>query len=287
MVGIGQAVDIGKVTVGEPDFLGFLVHLIDKGLLAAGQPFGQHDAGVVARLHDHAAHQILDLDAAAERHEHLRSAGPPGVLADRQLVIELSPPLLQIVEDEISGHHLAHRRRRHALLGVLVEQNRTGIRLHHKGMGRLCVDWAGGRFRHGVLRGIGGAAEPERPRRSPGRARQLSDATSLMPCVVALPHRRFSRQRCARRENRCRLPCCASGPLPLRSSPVRALPCRALCRPPGSARSRRSPARRSESEPVAHSQGQRTRQPEHRSGPSLSPAPQWRSADGTSRRGPC
>ena len=50
------------MAVREPDFLGLLVHLLDKGRLAAGQAFGQHDAGVVAGLDDHAADQIGNLD---------------------------------------------------------------------------------------------------------------------------------------------------------------------------------------------------------------------------------
>ena len=86
VVGIRQSVDIGKMAAGETDFLGLGVHQIDESGLAAGQPLGQHDAGVVAGLDDHAAHQIVDLDARADRHEHLRPAGAPGVLADRQLV---------------------------------------------------------------------------------------------------------------------------------------------------------------------------------------------------------
>ena len=73
---------------------------------AAGETFGQHDAGVVARLHDHPAQQILDLDPRAQRHKHLRALGAPRALADRQLVLELGAALFQHVEDHIGGHHL-------------------------------------------------------------------------------------------------------------------------------------------------------------------------------------
>ena len=58
--GIGKPVDIGEMAVLEPDLLRLLVHQIDKGLVAAGKPFGEDDAGVVARLDDGAMQQIVD-----------------------------------------------------------------------------------------------------------------------------------------------------------------------------------------------------------------------------------
>ena len=149
------------MAVREPDFLGLLVHLLDKGRLAAGQAFGQHDAGVVAGLDDHAADQIGNLDAAAERHEHFRPAGAPGPFADRQFVIELGAALLQIVEDHIGRHQLRHRRGRNAFVGVLVEQNRAGLDLHDQGRAGLRIDRADGfqrdrRFRLAGRRGVVG-----------------------------------------------------------------------------------------------------------------------------------
>jgi hypothetical protein len=119
------------MAVGQADFLGLPIHLLDKRGLAAGQTLGQHDAGVVAGLHDHAAYQVGNFHALAERHEHFRAAGAPRLFADRQLVIELGTALFQIIEDEIGRHQLRHRRGRYALLGILVEQHRTGLHLHH------------------------------------------------------------------------------------------------------------------------------------------------------------
>ena len=49
--------------------------------------FGEHDAGVVGGLNDHAVQQVVDRDPAVDRREHgravrRRAALSPGVLAD-------------------------------------------------------------------------------------------------------------------------------------------------------------------------------------------------------------
>ena len=43
--------------------------------------------------------------------------------------VELGAALLQLVEHQVGGHHLAHRCRRDALVGALVEQHRAGLDL--------------------------------------------------------------------------------------------------------------------------------------------------------------
>ena len=153
MVGVGHAVDIGEMAVFEPDLLGLFVHQVDKSLLAAGETLGENDAGVVAGFDDHAVQQIIDADLAVERHEHLRlfvpQTLPPRLFADRQFVGELGLPLFQHVEDHIGRHDLAHRRRRDALVGTLVEQHRTGLDLQDQRVLRLRLDpygWVGRRF---------------------------------------------------------------------------------------------------------------------------------------------
>ena len=64
-----------------------------KVVLGAGDALGDDDAGVVARLDDDAADQVVDADRRVELGEHGRAAGagaalPPGVLADHELVVE-------------------------------------------------------------------------------------------------------------------------------------------------------------------------------------------------------
>ncbi len=142
VIRVRQPIDIGEMAVLEPDFFRLAVHLLDKRALAAGQALGQHDAGVIAGLDDHSAYQVGNFHALAERDEHFRAAGAPCLFADRQLVIELRAALFQVVEDNICRHQLRHRRGRNAFLGVLVEQNRAGLHLHHQGRARLRVDRA-------------------------------------------------------------------------------------------------------------------------------------------------
>ena len=182
MVGAGQTVDIGKMAVLEPDLLRLLVHQLDKGFLAPGEAFGEDEAGIVAGLDDHAFQQIVDFDAPADRHEHFRSLQPPGPLADRQFVVELGAPLLQHVEDDIGGHDLAHRGRRHALVGGFVEQHRPGLDLDDKGVLRLCFH-AGGRVR----RSLGGGGWPWALAwpRAPAAGWPLSPAASKTAAITA------------------------------------------------------------------------------------------------------
>ena len=58
--GSGQPVQFTKCELVRPKLLGLLVHQLDELLLGAGDALGQHDAGVIAGLHDHAADQVLD-----------------------------------------------------------------------------------------------------------------------------------------------------------------------------------------------------------------------------------
>ncbi len=53
--GSGRPLTLAKWLPVRPSFVRLLVHQLDEGGLAAGQPLGEHDAGVVAGLDDHAA----------------------------------------------------------------------------------------------------------------------------------------------------------------------------------------------------------------------------------------
>src|SRR6516165_9265470 len=109
------------MTVIKPDFLGLLVHQLDECLLAAGEAFGENEARIVAGLDDYSLYEIIDRDAAADRHEHLRTLEPPSLLTDRKFVGQLSTTLLQHAEHDVGRHDLAHRRRRDALVGAFIE----------------------------------------------------------------------------------------------------------------------------------------------------------------------
>ncbi len=52
---------------------------------------------------------------------------PPGALADRQLLVQLQPPRPQHSVDDVGGHQLGHRGRRHRDVGVLVQQRGAGV----------------------------------------------------------------------------------------------------------------------------------------------------------------
>ena len=49
VVGIGQSVDVGEMAALQSDFLGLLIHLLNKSLGTAAETFCQHDTGVIAR----------------------------------------------------------------------------------------------------------------------------------------------------------------------------------------------------------------------------------------------
>ena len=89
--GIGQPVGIGEDRLGQADLARALGHLGAEVALVAGDAFGEHDAGVVGRLDDHAVQQVVDRHPAVERRKHgravrRRAALAPGVLADDEFV---------------------------------------------------------------------------------------------------------------------------------------------------------------------------------------------------------
>jgi len=81
----------------------------------------------------------LDGDPLSGVEEHGRTAALgaallPGVLTGAELVAERQLPLLQTIEDHIDRHHLAHRRRRDHLVGVLLEQDGFGLHVDKEGL---------------------------------------------------------------------------------------------------------------------------------------------------------
>ena len=64
------------------------------------------------------------------------AAGAPGVFGDRELVVEMQPPLLELAEHDLGGHQLGGRGRNHRLVGVLLEQHRAALEIDEQGEGR-------------------------------------------------------------------------------------------------------------------------------------------------------
>ena len=58
------------MAVQQADFAGLAVHVVGERRLAARQSFGDDDAGVVARLDDDAAQQVLDRNFGIDLDEH-------------------------------------------------------------------------------------------------------------------------------------------------------------------------------------------------------------------------
>ena len=131
---VGPAGGVEEFGVLQAKLMRLLVHQLDELLLGTGDSLGQHDAGVVAGIHDHAANQVLHLHRGVDPHEHLGAAHAPGLLADRQFLVELQAAGLEHAVDDVGGHQLGHRGRRHGHVGVLVEQGGAGVVVHNDGV---------------------------------------------------------------------------------------------------------------------------------------------------------
>ena len=123
---LGPAARVLAHARAQADLAAAFGHLRRERFLAAAEPLGDDDAGVVARLHDDPAQQVLDRDPFADLDEHLRAALAPGLFADQEGVVERQGAFGEAVEHHVHRHDLAHRRRRHEIVGVLFEQHRAG-----------------------------------------------------------------------------------------------------------------------------------------------------------------
>ena len=145
-----RGVDEGRLL--EPDGARILRHLLGKGFFRAADPLGEDDGGVVARLNGDALDQVADAHHGVERREHgrparRRAAGPPGMLAHLELILELEPPRFQLAEHDGERHQLAHAGGRRERVGILLEQHEIGVGIHQDGVLRLGLERAGRRRR--------------------------------------------------------------------------------------------------------------------------------------------
>jgi hypothetical protein len=97
--------------------------------LGAAHVFSQGDTGVVARLYDHALHQVFHGYLLAHLDEHARTLGTPGLLTDGDHVAELDLARRQFVEQHIGGHQLGQAGRFQGFIRVFAGQYLPGVLL--------------------------------------------------------------------------------------------------------------------------------------------------------------
>src|SRR5665648_1271156 len=98
-----QTIGIDKGRLSESDLLAVIIHHLDECFLRAADAFGQDDRGISPRLNRDPLDEIVDGDGIAERREHgggagRRTARPPGMLRNDELIVELDPPGLELAE---------------------------------------------------------------------------------------------------------------------------------------------------------------------------------------------
>ena len=94
---------------------------------APGDALGDDDGRVVAGIDEQALQQLVDLDTAASFREHAGAAGIRVALGgsvggNREVVVELELARREQAEHDFGGQNLGCRGRRHAGVGILLEQ---------------------------------------------------------------------------------------------------------------------------------------------------------------------
>ena len=114
---VWQSRAIGIVRPGHPEFGPIGIHQRREGLLAACDMLGKRNAGIVARLYDHAHQQGFhaDLGVGFQKHSGGAHALAPGVFADRNLILQIDVTRGQFSENHVTGHYLGDARRFHPL----------------------------------------------------------------------------------------------------------------------------------------------------------------------------
>ena len=127
---------VDKVAAGHAQFQRRLGHLLRKSFFRAAQTLGQDDRGVIAGLHDDALNQIFNRYPFADLDKHLGASLAPGLFADRQGIAQFQPAFLQVAENQINSHNLAHGSRRHGLIRILLHQYATAFQVQQQRLTR-------------------------------------------------------------------------------------------------------------------------------------------------------
>ena len=126
---MGPAAGIDEPGIRHAKFERGAVHLGSECVLAAGQSLGDNDRGIIARLHDNAAKQVFDPHPRTDVDVHFRTAFSPRLFADAEGVLQGQTSRLQAFEQKVDGHHLGHRRGRHAGIAVLFKKHGASIEI--------------------------------------------------------------------------------------------------------------------------------------------------------------
>ena len=103
----------------------------------------------------------VTMDRSGANMAELPDGAPPvrhACSRDLELVLELEPPGLQLAKHDGERHELAHARRHHLRIGVLLEQHEIGVGIHQDGVLAL-VSKPSSFDAAGVLTAMAGRAE--------------------------------------------------------------------------------------------------------------------------------
>ena len=161
--------------------------------LAARDELGERDRRVVAGLHDHPVHQLVDRHRAARLDEHPRAFGVPRGGRHRDALRRRDLALAQRGEHEIRGHELGERRRLAPLVGVLRDDRRAAREIEEqiakapRSPARSAATAATGcGRRRGRRCGIGRARRRRQgPRRGSGETEDIADQRKRAPIITS------------------------------------------------------------------------------------------------------
>ena len=126
--GIGQAVGIGEVRVGEPELLGLGVHRGHEGVLGAAQMLGHRGGRVVGGGDGHALEQRAQRRGLAGPQAHAIARGEGRAMAHQHRVLPLRAPGVERLAGEVERHELDEARGGVVLGGPLgVEHPALGV----------------------------------------------------------------------------------------------------------------------------------------------------------------
>ena len=129
VIGIGPARCIGKGRCRHPKRRRPFGHQRGKGRFRTSQTLGHNDAGIIARIDDHAVDQFFNRRSIIMLQHHGRSAVARhlhGIVRNSEGRVHRDPPIAQGLEQHVDRHQLGHRSRGQRLIGVLVHQHSVG-----------------------------------------------------------------------------------------------------------------------------------------------------------------
>jgi hypothetical protein len=124
--GIGQAVGIGEVRMGEPQLLGLRVHGGHEGFLGAAQMLGHRGGRVVGGGDGHAFEQRAQWRGLAALEAHAVARREGRAVAHQYRILPLRAPGVERLAREVEGHELDEARGG-VVLGRLLRVEHTAL----------------------------------------------------------------------------------------------------------------------------------------------------------------